>query len=149
MRSKPGVLRRGSWERLGKCWRSSPLPGPAPTPGAGVLSLPVVQLLRGGWGKRAIWVEDPLCCLLACLGMHQRQRSWKPRRGRDPELGAQTREAEPVSLSPGEPRLDSDPRAWRTGRAEEQKAEPRSVDRPEHRASGAGTGQEGGEPGDG
>lgn len=114
-----------------------------------------LQLLRGGGGAGrtgdlgggsfvAFWLAQ------ACTG---KRGSWKPCRGPNPELEPRPgRPSEPgrtESLRPNEPRPDTDPRAWRTGRAGEQKAEPggRVVrDRSEHRRSGAGAGLEGDEP---
>lgn len=147
-----------SWslERFGECWLLSPLPGAARLPGAGVLSLlrgcscfeEVVGRGRtgdlGGGSFVAFWLAQ------ACTG---KQGSWKPCRGPNPELEPRPgRPSEPgrtESLRPDEPRPDTDPRAWRTGRAGEQKAEPggRVVrDLPEHRRSGARAGLEGDEP---
>lgn len=99
----------------------------------------------GGGSFVAFWLAQ------ACS---EKQGSWKPCRGPNPELEPRPgRPSEPgrtETLRPGEPRPDTDPQAWRTGRAEEQKAEPvgRELrDRPEHGRSGAGTGLVGGEPG--
>lgn len=87
-----------SWslELFGECWLLSPLPGATRLPGPGVLSLPGLQLLRGGGGagENGRSGRRILCCILACSGMHWKAGKLETLPGAQSRAGAQTREAE-------------------------------------------------------